>query len=130
MPRKVKGGRRPVVFWAICPGCFTYTWLEESSLVGEGDMTCSVCDSTIPLAGGARLAESCNRLQALLEDIERQISELPTPIDVHRFISDQVDIIADAFNDRLDEIQAKRDSESGGAGPLNEPADANTNKTG
>lgn len=119
MPEKYKGktGRRPVVFWAICPGCLTYTWLEESSLAGEESLTCSFCGTDIPMTGGSRLAETCNLLEGLLEDIERQIAALPTAIDVHRFISEQVDGIADVFNDRLDEIQEKKDAEAAEVNP-------------
>jgi DNA-directed RNA polymerase subunit RPC12/RpoP len=105
-----KGGRRPVIYWATCPECFTYIWVAESSLVNEESISCPYCDSSISLAGGARLSESCNQLQALLEDIERQVSMLPTAIDVHRFISEQVGHIANAFNDRLDEIQESKDN--------------------
>ncbi|MHB1411783.1 MAG: hypothetical protein ACYCXE_00320 [Thermoleophilia bacterium] len=65
------------------------------------------------LEGGKRLSESCNQLQAILEDIEVQISSLPTAIDVHRFISEQVGHIAGSFNDRLDEIQETKDENGG-----------------
>jgi hypothetical protein len=45
-----------------------------------------------------------------MEDIEQQIGVLPAAIDVHRFLTEQVDYIAQAFNDRLDNIQAEKDS--------------------
>jgi hypothetical protein len=60
--------------------------------------------------GGAELSNSCNKLQILLEDIEQQIGTLPAAIDVHRFLTEQVDFIAQAFNDRLDNIQAEKDT--------------------
>ncbi len=107
-----KGGRRPVVYWAICSQCLTYIWVGESSVVSEETITCQYCGSPIPLSGGEGLAESCNELQRLLEDVERRVSELPTAIDVHRFLSEQVANIANAFNERLDEIQAVKDSSS------------------
>lgn len=112
MSGKKGGGRTPVVFWAICPGCLTYTWLEESSLAREETQTCSFCDTEMTMAGGARLAETCNELQGVLEEVESQIAELPAAIDVHRFIFEQVDGIAAVFNDRLDEIQAAKDAEA------------------
>lgn len=112
MSGKKVGGRTPVVFWAICPGCLTYTWLEESSLAREETLTCSFCDTEITMAGGARLAETCNELQGILEEVERQIAEMPAAIDIHRFIFEQVDGIAAVFNDRLDEIQAAKDAEA------------------
>lgn len=112
MAMKKGGGRTPVIFWAICPGCLTYTWLEESALSREETQTCSFCDTEITMAKGARLAETCNQLQAIIEEVERQIAELPTAIDVHRFIFEQVDSIAAVFNDRLDEIQAAKDAEA------------------
>lgn len=115
-------GRRPVIYWAICPECLTYTWLEESALVREEPLTCDYCGAPVDLHGGGELAESCNRLQALLEDIERQIATLPIPIDVHRFIAEQVDTIAGVFNDRLDEFQEMIDSR--------EAADAKSRRNG
>ncbi len=105
-----RGGRRPVIYWATCPECFTYIWVEESSLKSEKGVSCPYCESAISTAGCEKLANSCNRLQAILEDIERQIATLPTAIDVHRFISEQVGHIAAAFNDRLDEIQESKDA--------------------
>lgn len=109
MPGRIKGGRRPVVYWVTCSECLTYIWVGESSFVDEETITCQYCDSPISLTGGVELVTSCNELQALLEDIERQVAELPTAVDVHRFISEQVGNIAGAFNDRLDEIQAIKD---------------------
>ncbi len=109
-------GRRPVIYWATCPECFTYIWAEESFLKNESNINCPYCGSSISLAGCTKLSDSCNQLQALLEDIEKQISMLPTAIDVHRFISEQVSNIAGAFNDRLDEIQESKDA----AAPLGE----------
>ncbi len=110
------GGRRPVIYWATCPECFTYIWVEESSLKAEKNISCPYCDSGISMEGCAKLAESCNRLEAILEDIEEQIAKLPAAIDVHRFISEQVGHIAGAFNDRLDEIQESKDA----AAPIGE----------
>lgn len=105
-------GRRPVVYWVICPECLTYTWLEESALVREEPLTCDYCGTAVDLRGGEELARSCNRLQAVIEDIERQIAAMPTAIDVHRFIAVQVDTIAGVFNDRLDEFQEKNDNQA------------------
>ena len=113
-----EGGRRPVIYWASCPECFTYIWVDERDLKGEKVVTCPYCDTLISLSGGALLSESCNRLQALMEDIESQIAAMPTAIDVHRFISEQVGNIAGAFNDRLDEIQETKDESGGGAGQV------------
>lgn len=114
-----RGGARPVIYWATCPDCFTYIWVEESLLRNEKKIKCPYCDALMSMAGGAKLSESCNELQAILEDIERQIAILPTAIDVHRFISEQVSHIAGAFNDRLDEIQESKDTvEPGDAGEL------------
>ena len=110
MKRSFKGGRRPVIYWATCPECLTYIWVGESSIADEETIGCPYCDTPISLLGGEHLAENCNHLQQILEDIERQISMLPTAIDVHRFISEQVGHIATAFNDRLDEIQEAKDS--------------------
>ena len=109
MSRSVKGGRRPVIYWAICPECLTYIWVDESSILDEETATCPYCDMPISLLGGARLAESCRQLQVILEDIENQIGTIPAAIDVHRFLSEQVDYIASTFNDRLDDIQAGKD---------------------
>lgn len=111
MSSNIKGGRRPVVYWAVCPECLTYLWVGESSIDEEETLKCQYCEAPISLLGGNRLVESCNQLQGLLEDIERQLSTLPTAIDVHRFISEQVGHIASSFNDRLDEIQAVKDLE-------------------
>ena len=108
-----KAGRRPVIYWAICPDCFTYIWVEEGALRSENGISCPYCESPMSMAGGKRLAESCNQLQAILEDIEIQVAALPTAIDVHRFISEQVGNIAGAFNDRLDEIQETKDESIG-----------------
>ena len=110
MTRSFKGGRRPVIYWATCPECLTYIWVGESAIADEQTIACPYCESPIPLLGGELLAQSCNQLQGLLEDIERQISMMPTAVDVHRFISDQVNNIAGAFNDRLDEIQESKDN--------------------
>ena len=112
MSGKIEGGHRPVVYWAICSECLTYVWVDESSIVSEETITCQYCDSPISLSGGDELAESCNRLQCLLEDVERQVAALPCAIDVHRFFSEQVGNIASSFNDRLDEIQAGKDVSS------------------
>ena len=119
-----KAGRRPVIYWAICPDCFTYIWVEEGALRLENRITCPYCESPMSLAGGKRLAESCNQLQVILEDIELQVAALPTAIDVHRFISEQVSNIAAAFNDRLDEIQEAKDELIG----LNVEADGEKKK--
>ncbi len=108
-----KAGRRPVIYWATCPDCFTYIWVDEGALRGEEKINCPYCDSPMSLEGGNRLSECCNQLQAILEDIEVQISSLPTAIDIHRFISEQVGHIAGAFNDRLDEIQETKDENGG-----------------
>lgn len=112
MTRSVKGGRRPVVFWAICPECLTYIWVDGSAIADEITETCPYCDKPIPLMGGAELAESCRQLQGLLEDVERQIALIPAAIDVHRFLFEQVEYIAGAFNDRLDAIQEEKDLEA------------------
>jgi hypothetical protein len=87
----------------------TYIWVEESQIADEETATCPYCDKPIPLLGGAELSESLRSLQALLEDIQRQIAELPSAIDVHRFLFEQVDYIASTFNDRLDDIQEVKD---------------------
>jgi len=84
-------------------------WVGEPSIRSEETITCQYCDSPIALLGGSELADSCNQLQALIEDIESQIATLPTAIDVHRFISEQVGHIASSFNDRLDEIHESTD---------------------
>lgn len=99
------------MFWAICSECLTYIWVGETSVANEETIVCQYCDSPISLTGGAELADSCNLLQGLLEDIEQQVASMPTAIDVHRFLSEQVGHIAGAFNDRLDEIQEKKDME-------------------
>ncbi|MFA5808971.1 MAG: hypothetical protein WC935_01360 [Thermoleophilia bacterium] len=109
MTRSVKGGRRPVVFWAICPECLTYIWVDGSAIADEIAAACPYCDKPISLQGGSELANSCKQLQGLLEDVERQISLIPAAIDVHRFLFEQVEYIAAAFNDRLDEIQEEKD---------------------
>lgn len=108
MSRSAKGGR-PAIYWAICPECLTYIWVEESSIADEETATCPYCEIPISLTGGEELAETCRQLQGLLAKIERQISEIPAAIDVHRFLFEQVEYIAAAFNDRLDEIQADKD---------------------
>lgn len=113
MNSEPKTGRRPVIYWATCPECFTYIWVEEGALRSEERISCPYCDSPMSLTGGKRLSVSCNKLQAILEDIEIQVSALPTAIDVHRFISEQVGHIAGAFNDRLDEIQETKDDTIG-----------------
>jgi hypothetical protein len=100
-----------VVYWTICPECLTYIWVDEASVADEETASCPYCDIPISLLGGMDLAESCRRIQALLEDIERQIRVIPAAIDVHRFLFEQVDYIAAAFNDRLDECQAHKDLE-------------------
>lgn len=112
MSGRIGVGRRPFIFWAICSECLTYIWVEEASIVNEDTIVCQYCGSPISLLGGADLAKSCNQLQALLEDIERQVATLPTAIDVHRFISEQVGNIASSFNDRLDEIHQSRVDET------------------
>lgn len=101
--------RRPVFYWAVCPECLTYIRAEDRAVSGEADLDCPYCEGSIPLLGGAGLAADCNKLQVLLEDIERQVGSLPAAIDVHRFLSEQVDYIAQAFNDRLDGIQEQKD---------------------
>ncbi len=114
MSGRKKGGNRPVVYWAICSECLTYIWVGESAVANEETISCQYCDSPISLMGGAELADSCNLLQGLLEDIERQVANMPTAVDVHRFLSEQVGHIAGAFNDRLDEIQESKDMEPAG----------------
>ncbi len=109
MSRSFKGGRRPVVYWAICPECLTYIWVDEPLIANEETATCPYCDTPIDLAGGEQLASSLDNVQALLEEIEHQIGELPAAIDVHRFLFDQIEYIAARFNDRLDDIQACKD---------------------
>ena len=117
MSRSAKGGRRPFIYWAVCPDCLTYIWVDEHSITDEKRVSCPYCDMSMSLLGGAELTESCRRLQALIEDIERQIRVIPAAIDVHRFLSEQVEYVAAAFNDRLDEIQADKDV--GRFGPAN-----------
>lgn len=109
MTSKAKGGRRPVVYWAVCPECLTYIWVDESQVTAEETPSCPYCDRPISLLGGKKLADNCRRLQALIEEIERQIAMIPAAVDVHRFFHEQVEYIASAFNDRLDEIQEKKD---------------------
>ena len=109
MAGSMKGARRPIVYWAICPECFTYIWAEDSLITREESLDCPYCHGSISLLGGAELSDSCRQLQRLIEDIERQISVLPAAIDIHRFLSEQVDYIAQAFNDRLDGIQEEKD---------------------
>lgn len=109
MSEKSRGGRRPVVYWAICPECLTYIWVDESLVASEETAGCPYCDRPISLLGGKELADSCRQLQGLIEEIESQIAVLPAAVDVHRFFFEQVDFIAGAFNDRLDDIQAKKD---------------------
>ncbi|MBE0429864.1 MAG: hypothetical protein IBX61_08325 [Thermoleophilia bacterium] len=109
MSSSIKGGRRPVIYWAVCPECLTYIWVDESSVADEETASCPYCEMSISLMGGAELTDSCRRLQVLIEDIERQIGTIPAAIDVHRFLSEQIDYIASIFNDRLDDIQADKD---------------------
>lgn len=109
MSRNAKGGRRPVVYWVICPECLTYIWVDESQVATEETASCPYCDRPISLLGGERLANSCRELQGLIEEIERQIALIPAAIDVHRFFFEQIEFMAGAFNDRLDEIQASKD---------------------
>lgn len=104
-----KGGRRPVIYWAVCPDCFTYIWAEHLSVSREENLDCPYCDGSISLLGGAELSDNCNKLQLLIEEVEQQITLLPAAIDIHRFLSEQVDYIAQAFNDRLDGIQEAKD---------------------
>lgn len=118
MSRSSKGGRRPVVYWAICPECLTYIWVDGAQIAREETATCPYCDTAISLLGGEQLSESLDRMQALIEDIEEQIGVMPAAIDVHRFLNDQIEYIAAKFNDRLDDIQASKD-----LGEL-DPADA------
>ncbi len=106
-----KKGRRPVVFWTICPECLTYIWVDESQVAREETASCPYCDRPISLLGGEQLADSCRQLQVLIEEIEHQIALVPAAIDVHRFLYEQVEFIANAFNDRLDEIQVKKDTQ-------------------
>lgn len=123
MSSSIKGARRPVVFWATCPRCLTYIWVDESSIADEETATCPYCERQISLQGGADLAASCRQLQTLIEDIERRISVIPAAVDVHRFFFEQVDYIAAAFNERLDRIQADKDLEE------LHPADVQAQKT-
>lgn len=109
MAGKTRGGRRPVVYWAICPECLTYIWVDENQVASEDTAACPYCDRPISLLGGTELADSCKQLQKLMEDIESQIALIPAAIDVHRFFFDQVDYIAAAFNERLDAIQEEKD---------------------
>jgi hypothetical protein len=111
MAGKIRGGRRPVVYWAICPECLTYIWVDENQVAAEETAACPYCDRPISLLGGTELANSCQQLQKLLEDIENQIALIPAAVDVHRFFAEQVDYIAAAFNERLDDIQAEKDIE-------------------
>lgn len=111
MSGNAKGGRRPVVYWTICPECLTYIWVDESQVAIEESTACPYCDRPISLLGGEQLADSCHQLQRLMEDIEQQIALIPAAVDVHRFFFEQVDYIAAAFNDRLDDIQEKKDIE-------------------
>lgn len=99
-----------MVFWAVCPECLTYIWIEETAVKDEKTATCPYCEIPISLLGGTELASSCRELQMLIEDIEQQIRVIPAAIDVHRFLAEQVDYIAAAFNDRLDDIQSIKDS--------------------
>lgn len=98
-----------MVYWAVCPECLTYIWVEESAIKDEETATCPYCEIPISLLGGTELAASCRELQSLIADIERQIRVIPAAIDVHRFLFEQVDYIAATFNDRLDDIQASKD---------------------
>lgn len=109
MSGKTRGGRRPVVYWAICPECLTYIWVDEHQVASEKTASCPYCDRPISLLGGTELSDSCKQLQELIEAVEHQITLIPAAVDVHRFFSEQVDYIAAAFNDRLDDIQAKKD---------------------
>ncbi|MEK6536277.1 MAG: hypothetical protein AABZ63_02185, partial [Actinomycetota bacterium] len=86
-------------------------WVDESRVAIEETTGCPYCDRPISLIGGKQLADSCQQLQRLMEDIEQQIALIPAAVDVHRFFFEQVDYIAAAFNDRLDDIQAKKDLE-------------------
>ena len=115
MTLRTKGGRRPVIYWAVCPECLTYIWVDESTVAGEDTSTCPYCEMPISLIGGQELAENCRRLQELIEQIDRQIATIPAAIDVHRFLLDQVDYIAATFNDRLDDIQADKDVDGFGS---------------
>ena len=109
MSRSFKGGRRPVIYWAICPECLTYIWVDGTQVANEETATCPYCETAISLLGGEQLAGSLGRVQALIENIEEQIGVMPAAIDVHRFLSDQIEYIAARFNDRLDDIQASKD---------------------
>jgi hypothetical protein len=111
MSDETRGGRRPVVYWAICPECLTYIWVDENQVASEETAACPYCDRPISLLGGNDLSDSCKQLQVLMEDIESQIALIPAAIDVHRFFAEQVDYIAGAFNDRLDDIQSEKDLE-------------------
>ncbi|MHB1390611.1 MAG: hypothetical protein ACYCXF_05155 [Thermoleophilia bacterium] len=110
MSRSNKEGRRPVVYWAVCPECLTYIQVDEAAVKDEHTATCPYCEIPISLMGGTELATSCRELQSLIEDIERQIRVIPAAIDVHRYFLEQVDYIAATFNDRLDEIQVTKDT--------------------
>ncbi len=131
MSSNARGGRRPVVYWAICPECLTYIWVDETQVVIEETASCPYCDRPISLLGGEQLAESCRKLQRIIEDVEHQIAVIPAAIDVHRFFSEQVEYIAAAFNDRLDEIQSRKDIEAlkngGDLGEI-EPLDLETHQ--
>ncbi|MHB0915811.1 MAG: hypothetical protein ACYC5A_00845 [Thermoleophilia bacterium] len=105
-----------MLYWAVCPECLTYIRAEDRAVSSEVDLDCPYCEGSIPLLGGAGLAADCNKLQKLLEDIEQQVATLPAAIDVHRFLADQVDYIAQAFNDRLDGIQEQKDDALTNAG--------------
>lgn len=104
-----KGPRRGVQYWAICPECFTYISVEGKSISREDNFACPYCEGNISLLGGSELSDNCQSLQLLIEDIERQIAVLPAAIDIHRFLFEQVDYIAQTFNDRLDGIQEQKD---------------------
>lgn len=98
-----------MLYWAICPECLTYIWVEESSIADEDTANCPYCDIPISLIGGEELVGKCRELQVLIEEIEHLVSVMPAAIDVHRFLFEQVEYIAGAFNDRLDQIQADKD---------------------
>ena len=78
MSSKTKGGRRPVVYWAVCPECLTYIWVDESQVIAEETPSCPYCDRPISLLGGQELANSCRQLQALnaLVNLSRTLDTL------------------------------------------------------
>ncbi|MHB0866814.1 MAG: hypothetical protein ACYC6B_00050 [Thermoleophilia bacterium] len=99
-----------MVYWTVCPECLTYICVEETAIKDEKTASCPYCEIPISLLGGTELVASCRDVQILIEDIEQKIRMIPAAIDVHRFLAEQIDYIAAAFNDRLDDIQSIKDS--------------------